>query len=138
MMSPHLIDEKEAQGILRRLFKGGEIERLPKRPGDARFLLALIASSLQPSQHYSERDLNVHLTEWLAGFTCPIGLDHVTVRRYLVDHGFVLRDAEGSWYTVNTAVVGSVLDASAMEVYPRDIFDEVQLERLARKRAYRT
>ena len=91
-----------------------------------------------PGEQYSERELNDHLSQWLAGFACPIGMDHVTVRRHLVDHGFILRDPSGTVYRTNGTVTLSVLEPDALSIQPRRVFEKVQRERQERKRAHFT
>lgn len=97
--------------------------------------MALAASSFNAKQKYSEQEVNDHLVHWLKGFTCPTGLDHVTVRRYLIDLKFLLRNPSGSSYWTNEAEIASVLTSEARTVHPRDVLSEIQREREERKRA---
>ena len=130
------ISKPEAEASLVRLFHGGLIERLPKKPEDARLFLALAASVFLPQVEYSEKEVNEQLSDWLEGFTSQVSLDHVTVRRYLVDHCFLLRDVSGAMYVTNQTVIASVIGADVRVVQPRVIFDAVQQVRLERKRAH--
>lgn len=97
--------------------------------------MALAASSFNAKQEYSEKEVNDHLVDWLKGFTYPTGLDHVTVRRYLVDLKFLLRNPSGSSYWTNEAVIASVLELEARTIHPRDVLAEVQRQREKRKRS---
>lgn len=111
------------------------MRRMPKNRKDTEILLALAASTFDPQKVYSEKEVNEHLSEWLLGFAKPAGVDHVTVRRYLVDYYFLLRDVPGMSYRTNQAVISSVIDADARSVQPRAILDEALKERARRKRA---
>lgn len=129
-----MINQAQALATLRRLFGGGKITRLPKRPEDADLFLALAASSLDPRFQYTEPSLNEALQAWMAGFTGGTHMDHVTLRRCLVDRSLLLRDDAGDHYRVNGTVIASIADADACQIHPLEIFEEVQRERSLRKR----
>jgi hypothetical protein len=134
--SETMISKSEAERTLARMMKSGVIERMPRSPAETKILLALAASFLLPRHKHTENEINEQLSYWLEGFTCPIGIDHVTFRRYLVDFGFLDRDMEGSSYIVNGAVAASVLAPDARTIDPKEIFRQAQDERAARKRAH--
>jgi hypothetical protein len=130
-----LIDAKQLKQSLRRLLRGGELTGLPKRRADRYMLLALAAARLDPDRAYSESEVNILLGTWLASFCSTITMDHVTIRRFLVDHRFLRRDPSGRFYKVNAAIIDATIDDSAKAIHPRDVLDELELERLSRKRA---
>ena len=130
-----MIKKQQTEIVIRRLLKGGVIKRIPRRKKDAEVFLALAASSFDPQSAYTESETNEHLIEWLAGFTCPFALDHVTVRRCLVDFCFLSRDQSGSSYTTNQTLIGNVIEPAARSVQPRYVLEEVQREKDQRKRA---
>lgn len=127
------MDREEIEALFRRLFRGGEIRRLPKSQREADAFLALVAAWLDPRETYPEQALNERLCEWLEGVTCPVAMDHVTVRRYLVDFNFLIRDESGSRYRANQAVINRMIEPEARSVQPRQILVEVEQERSARK-----
>jgi hypothetical protein len=128
-------DKAQTEKVLRRLFKAGVMRRIPKNRKDAEIFLALAASSFDPRVTYSETEVNEHLVDWMAGFTRPVNLDHVTVRRYLVDFYFLLRDSSGSSYTTNQTIINTTIEPEARSVQPRYILEDVQRERQLRKLA---
>ena len=130
------MNRQEVENVLRRLFNGGEIRRLPKSRRDTEALLALAASSLDPRQQYTENELNDALIEWLEGFSYQT-LDHVTIRRYLVDLNMLLRDEPGTWYRTNQVVINTIIDPDARSIRPVEIYREVAQAREARKQASR-
>jgi len=133
-----VISKQQAEGRLRRLFQGGVIERIPRNSEDARLFLALAASSFDPRNVYSESGVNEQLKEWMDGFTCPDEMDHVSVRRHLVDSHFLLRDTSGATYRVNQAVINQVIEPAARSIQPRYVLEDVQREKKERKHSNAT
>ena len=111
---------------------------MPKSTKDAEIVLALAAASFDPRLAYSEAEVNEHLAEWLAEFTSPIGMDHVTVRRYLIDYCFLLRDVSGTTYTTNQTIINLTIEPAARSIQPRLILEELERERRQRKQAATT
>jgi len=128
-------DQQQTKDLLRRLFRGGVVERVPKNSDDAEVFLALAAAWLDPRSNYSEAEVNEHLREWIDGFATHTTMDHVTLRRHLVDANFLLRDGPGSVYTANQSVISSVIEPEARSVHPGDILAEVLMEKQRRKDA---
>lgn len=131
-----MLDDTDIDRLLRRLLKPGRMRRLPKSSNDARAFLALAASVLDPREDYSEQALNEQLADWLAGFASTSSLDHVTVRRWLVDLNFLMRDASGSSYRTNQAVINTVITPEARMVQPAVIHGEMTTERVARRHGH--
>lgn len=123
----------QVKGVLRRIFNGGEMRRLPKSRKDTEALLALAASSLDPQMTYSEAEVNEAISEWMQGFTDPITLDHVTLRRYMVDTFILLRDPHGTTYKTNQMIINQVIKPEARAVQPLLVLQEVAEERAKRK-----
>lgn len=75
---------------------GGEaIRTLPRQFGRRRQVLRHLARrSFAPGTSYTESDVNGVLRGWCAGAE----VDHVTVRRYLVDHGVLRREDGGAYW----------------------------------------
>ncbi|MBS03598.1 MAG: hypothetical protein CMQ24_12945 [Gammaproteobacteria bacterium] len=126
------MDRTATEGILRRLLKGGRMRRLPRSRKDTEVFLAIAALSFHPRGILAEADINEHLTEWLEPFA---SIDHVTLRRCLVDHGMLLRDAAGNNYRANQAVISKAIEPDVRSLLPGDILDALERERAERKRA---
>ena len=127
--------KEEVEHLLRKLFKGGAIERVPRNRKDAEIFLALAASRIESQAVLSEPEVNDQLSEWLAGLADPHYLDHVTVRRYLVDFGMLFRNPEGHSYKTNQAVINRYIDADARAIVPAEILLQVEQDRAKRRRA---
>ena len=68
-------------------------------PADFALMLAAAAQSFAPARVYTERDVNYRLRAWLAGVGAMLAVDHVELRRWLVDTGVLTRDGFGRAYT---------------------------------------
>jgi hypothetical protein len=66
-------------------------------PAERALALALAWAAL-PVSPMSERDVNVQLQQALAGPALCLDTDHVELRRWLVDSGFLQRDGFGREY----------------------------------------
>lgn len=126
------MDLAQTEKLFRRLLKGGRMRRLPKSNKDAAVLLAVAASTFDPRQTYSEKEVNEVLVEWLGLFAV---IDHVTVRRYMVDHSMLLRDPAGTNYRANQAVISSVIAPEVRSLLPADILADLERQRAERRTA---
>jgi hypothetical protein len=121
--------DTEVRTTLRRMLANGPLTALPRRPRDLDVFLKLAAARFELRRGYSEEQVNDLLQAWLEPFCSPYGIDHVTVRRCLVDSRLLVRDRAGSTYELAKRV-------SAPEIEPAAIMAEVQRERVKRKRAH--
>ncbi len=117
---------------LRRMLANGLLTALPKRPADQEILLVLAASRFGAGDTYLESDVNERLKAWLATISEPFGIDHVTLRRCLVDARILARTKAGSTYRVNAERVGDI-DA-IRDIDPVHVLAELRSERELRKR----
>ena len=99
-MTPEVVPSGEAARRLRALSSGGIGPGLPRRRRDQWILLFSAARELPPTP-LDERSLNEKLKEWLSAQGPRMDLDHVTLRRALVDEGFVDRTADGASYVLS-------------------------------------
>jgi hypothetical protein len=118
---------EDAQHALKRMLANGALTALPKRPSDQALLAQLAASRFGPQKEYREKEVNEELARWLGTFCEPHGIDHVTMRRLMVDSRLLMRDKPGSSYRVNP---GEVEEPAAE---PADVLAQVEKERQARK-----
>jgi hypothetical protein len=83
---------------LKRLLANGPLTGFPTRRADQDLLLRLAAARFDPQRTYTEAEVNEILRIWLATFCAPFGIDHVSLRRTLVDARLLARDSAGSSY----------------------------------------
>lgn len=134
-MNTSPISRDEAERVLSRIFRAGPLRHLPKSRKDTELLIALAAAYLDPQAVYTEKAINNEIREWMAGFTDSVTMDHVTLRRYMVDYRLVLRDDNGDRYRTNQMVLNAFISADARSIRPIELFRQVQEEREARKQA---
>lgn len=119
----------KAHQALKRLLVNGPLTGLPSRKTDLDMLLALAASRFEPHRIYRESEVNDLLRTWLETFCAPFGIDHVSLRRCMVDAQILKRDKSGSAYRIDRKKAGE-----AMVVDPAQVLAEIRSEREARKR----
>ena len=97
-------------------------------------MLAVAAGGLVRQRPYGEREVNDVLSAWLASVRAAI--DHVTLRRRMVDLGFLKRTRDGSRYYLNLGRVVATLGSAEAEIDAGAIADDMVRGREARKKAY--
>lgn len=87
----------ERADLVARFVKDGRLVIVPSKQAKLRVVLDHLAQSFEPGRSYPEKQVN----EVLAGFH-P---DYATLRRYLVDEGFLTREDGVYWRTGGTVEV---------------------------------
>lgn len=126
------ISREMALRALKRLLANGLLTALPKRPADQELLVALAASQFEAGRSLVEREVNERLIAWLEAISEPHGIDHVTLRRMLVDSRMLIRTTSGSTYQLNTQRLAEI--EAVRNIKLADILSQVQDERALRKR----
>jgi hypothetical protein len=93
--------DEYARRIRALLSRGGLSNALPRRKRDRWILFHAIARRFAPGELLSEPDANARIADFLLGPGQHLELDRVTLRRALVDEGFVDRDPAGHSYRVS-------------------------------------
>lgn len=78
----------EVAAVLRAFVRDGRLSGLPAQRSKRLVVLDHVAQSFEPGISYPEREVNATLVEWTNGS----GVDHVTLRRYLVDEHLLHRE----------------------------------------------
>jgi len=68
-------------------------------PDDFALVLAAAAAAFQSNRTFAEREVNDVLRHWLAHSGAMLDMDHVELRRWLVDNRLLGRDGFGRVYT---------------------------------------
>ncbi len=123
---------QETHRALKRLLANGPLTAVPRRPSDQQFLITLAAAQFEPKRAYRESEVNEILKAWIHTFCEPHGIDHVTLRRLLVDARLLSRTTSGSTYRVNREKFGETEAVTAIE--PAKVLAEIRNERESRKR----
>ncbi len=79
----------EQASVLRAFFKGDRLTSVPVARAKRLIVLDYLAQSFEPGRRYPERDVNEILSRFHD--------DYATLRRYLVDEGFLSRERGRYW-----------------------------------------
>ena len=109
---------------------------LPRRHQDRHILFRSVTLTLDPGRSYSESDLNLALTEWLDSIGQAIAIDHVSLRRYLVDEGYLVRDLAGVSYRVGAEVIAENFEPETNAIDPAAVLAEARRLREERKQQH--
>ena len=123
-----------SQRSLRRLLANGRLTALPKRPSDQLLLATLAVSRMDAGKTLTEAAVNESLVAWLEDVSEPYGIDHVTMRRLLVDSRLLDRTPSGSTYIVNAAKSAEI-DA-VRKLSPAEVLAGIVSERDQRKQKH--
>lgn len=115
--------------------RGGRRE-WPRKTEDQQVLLKSVTLMLEPQREYSEAELNEPLETWVDQVGQIFVIDHVTLRRFLVDAGYVQRDLAGHRYRVNAEKATEMFEADVASLDPVAVVDEARRRIEERKRAY--
>ena len=140
-MTDRPITKKEFQERLQALCLSGGGRGLPRKHRDRHILFRSVVQMLDSSRRYTEQAINEVLDRWLADVGHNIELDRVSLRRDLVDAGYLVRDLAGHEYRVLPDGRGVVqFDQSVSSVDPSAVLRAAQKqtdirrhERLIRK-----
>jgi hypothetical protein len=81
----------DEEAVLRHYFRGGRLREVPTRRAKRLVVLERLALEFEPGVRYSERDVNETLRRFHD--------DHASLRRFLVDEGFLTRERGEYWRT---------------------------------------
>ena len=107
-------DDREAVKVLRTFMPGGRLTSFPASHSKRRIILDHVARAFEPGRDYSEREVDTLLRVFCEpggpggratrGGGAPA--DYVTMRRYLVDDGFLSRKDGRYWRSGGTVDLG--------------------------------
>jgi hypothetical protein len=108
VMSEPIITVAQFEERLAAVCLGGAGSAFPRRIRDRHILYRSIIQMLDHTRKYSESELNEALQQWLLDIGSCLDIDHVTLRRYLIDEQYLFRDADGKAYIVNAGGGASI------------------------------
>jgi hypothetical protein len=82
---------EDEEHVLKTFFRNGRLTEIPMKRSKRRIVLERVALEFEPGRRYDEKEVNAIVG---AFFT-----DHASLRRYLVDEGFLDRDHGEYWRT---------------------------------------
>jgi hypothetical protein len=106
MDDKHFISQERFLKRLGDLCLRSGLAGFPKDEADQHILLKSAVLVIGPAEGLSEAEINARLKQWCA-FTGAQGIDHGTLRRRLVDTGYLTRSSDGSAYSVRPDGAGA-------------------------------
>lgn len=92
------------------------LSEFPTKRRDQWILLKSIAISFAAGRAYAETEVNGLIKQWLLGMRDYFpGWDHVTLRRRLVDEGFLGRQQDGACYRLHPDGPAGIVFESAID-----------------------
>ncbi|MEZ4768794.1 MAG: DUF2087 domain-containing protein [Caldilineales bacterium] len=131
-----MINQPKYEASIAKTFAGSTLD-YPRKPQDRIVFLGALSVFLLKRESYSEPALNGAIAGWLRSFDAATTLDHVTLRRYLVDAGFLLRDEAGLGYSVDRPALTKQFEEPVLSLDVHEIVRQARAEREARKSAFR-
>jgi len=116
------------------LILGGR--ELPKKQLDRHILLISAILRIEPGRQYSEKGINEELQLWTIRFGRNFGLDYVTLRRYLVDEKYLVRDSTGGTYELAATGLPYTFDASITDLDLDELVSAARQARELKKQQY--
>ena len=95
-----IISLEEFQQRLTQLCLRSGLTGFPRKRRDRHILLKSVVLTLDKRSEYTEPEVNPKLRLWLQNVDGHFHLDHVGIRRDLIDEGFLGRSKDGSRYWV--------------------------------------
>lgn len=128
--------EQFAQRLVNLCLRSG-LGGMPKDELDQHILLKSASLLMRRGESLSEQEVNETLQMWLVQ-VCPIkNFDRVTLRRWMVDSGYLVRTADGSSYSVSVpASKAGLFDAAVDQVDPAAAIANAREEIERKKQAY--
>lgn len=128
-----LIRVGEFYRLLENIFRG---KGFPRKRRQQHVLLKSVVLLLEPEQDYSEHQINDTLQKWLDTIGKSLEIDRVSLRRRLVDEGYLVRDRAGRIYRVNEGNMDSLFEQGINAVNPVAVIEEAERRRVLRKREF--
>ncbi len=129
----HITDSQFRERFASLFFSGQD---LPKKIFDRHIVYIGALIGLQPDRKYSESELNAELQKWTLLFGQRYNIDHVTLRRYLIDERYLQRDAAGGSYELATTDQPYTFDRSLAGLDLAALIDTARQDREMQKRQY--
>lgn len=114
----------------------GGVREWPRKPLDQRVLLKSAIFNLEPGREYSEAEINELLAPWCEDVASNMYIDHAFLRRYLVDAGYLNRDAAGASYRLDEEKTEEQFDPAVADIDPTAVLQDARRRNEERRRKY--
>ena len=121
---------------LNKLCGKNDLMQFPKNHTDRLVLLGSIALALKPKKVYSEKKINEIILEWIKKMAKESYLDHVTLRRYLIDFGLIERDPDGRQYHISESNLYNLFEDTIRTINPFVLVKKFRKERAEQRKKW--
>jgi hypothetical protein len=128
----HIIESQFSDRLVSLVLAGRE---LPKKHLDRHIVLIGACLKVELDRLYSEQEINEALQLWAIHFGRAFGLDHVTLRRYLIDDQYLVRDSAGGTYKLAAGGLPYTFDDSICQLDLEQLVTEAKQARELKKTA---
>jgi len=136
-MKEYLIKKNEFKKRLENLYVRSGVLKLPRKPRDRHILLKSIALILDKNREYTQPEINAAIGSWLSYAVCETNIDHVWLRRQLVDAGYISRDRSGKSYRLSSDYTDMItFEPSIEQIDPFKVIKNANDKITQRKGAY--
>lgn len=111
---------------------------LPRKKRDQQILFKSVAITLDTEKQYTAAEFDQQLQDWLESVGLGLQIDHVTLRRHLVDEDYVRRDRAGGTYVPVRRARSEIFEPGVEDIDPLSLVNEAIREREDQKRRYRS
>ena len=133
-MPDSLVTLADYRKRLESLCLGGVGPGLPRKRRDACILLRSALTAFPPARAFSQAQVDAALEFWVADIGPRVELDRVSLRRALIDFGYLARDDRGAEYRRAEPLPGPVgFEEGVDRIDPAGLLREAR-GRLERKR----
>ncbi len=135
-MPPEIIGVEEFKRGLASVCLRRGAPGLPGKRQHRDILFKSILLTLEPSRSYTERELNDALKSWKTDVARFVEMDHASLRRELVDAGWLRRTPDGASYRAGDPPEGTLFDPAVDALAPREVVEAAEREAEERKRRH--
>ncbi|MDD2509933.1 MAG: DUF2087 domain-containing protein [Syntrophomonas sp.] len=140
MENKKIISQEHFKKCLLNIFLRSGLSEFPSDYTNLHVLLKSAILTLDKTAIFSEKEINHNLDYWInniSKLTPMKDIDHVTLRRMLVDSGYLTRNRDGSCYRVSLSGTGQpVFDDAIEQVDVIAVIKSGREEITRRKREY--
>ena len=109
---------------------------MPRRQRDRQIVLKSIALCLSKERTYTELEINAALAEWTVAVGHSLEVDHVTLRRSLIDERYLERSDGGSLYRLSKPFCADWFAPDVDRVDPRRVIEQAMDDIRAKRARY--
>jgi hypothetical protein len=129
----HITESQFRKRFISLVFGGRDF---PKKRENLHVLLKSAVLGLRGDHTYSQQELTQELSSWVEAFGNNFNIDAVTLRRLLVDEGYLIRDPAGNEYELSNNNPPFSFDDSITSIDPELLIIEEKEKRELKKQRH--